>query len=76
MPWDSVNAAAYTKTGDLKPFEPQLLKDHAQRIAKDPEFQYIAQDIAHYKALKDKRNIVSLNLATREKRTMTMMLRA
>ena len=67
MPWDSINAAAYTKTGDLKPFEPALLKDHEQRIAKDPEFQYIAQDIAHYNALKDKRNIVSLNLATREK---------
>ncbi|MNV79911.1 Tail-specific protease precursor [compost metagenome] len=44
-----------------------MLKDHEQRIAKDPEFQYIAQDIAHYKALKDKRNIVSLNLAQREK---------
>jgi len=67
MPWDSINAATYTKTGDLKPFDPELLKDHEQRIAKDPEFQYIAQDIAHYKALKDKRNIVSLNLAQREK---------
>ncbi|WP_431222625.1 carboxy terminal-processing peptidase [Serratia sp. L9] len=67
MPWDSVNAATYTKTGDLKPFEPELLKNHGQRIAKDPEFQYIAQDIARYKALKDKRNTVSLNLATREK---------
>ncbi|MFC0227139.1 carboxy terminal-processing peptidase [Serratia aquatilis] len=67
MPWDSINAATYTKTGDLKPFEPALLKDHEQRIAKDPEFQYIAQNIAHYKALKDKRNIASLNLAIREK---------
>ncbi len=67
MPWDSINAATYTKTGDMKPFEPELLKDHEQRIAKDPEFQYIAQDIAHYKALKDKRNIVSLNLVQREK---------
>lgn len=67
MPWDSINAATYTKTGDMKPFEPQLLKDHEQRIAKDPEFQFIAQDIAHYKALKAKKNIISLNLATREK---------
>ncbi|MCY0699127.1 carboxy terminal-processing peptidase, partial [Klebsiella pneumoniae] len=52
---------------DMAPFEPELLKDHQQRIAQNPEFQYIAQDIAHYKALKDKRNIVSLNLAVREK---------
>lgn len=67
MPWDSINAATYTKVGDLKPFEAELLKDHEQRIANDPEFQYIVQDIAHYNALKDKRNIVSLNLAVREK---------
>lgn len=67
MPWDSINAATYSKTGDMAPFEPELLKDHQQRIAQNPEFQYIAQDIAHYKALKDKRNIVSLNLAVREK---------
>lgn len=67
MPWDSINAATYSKTGDMVPFEPELLKDHQQRIAQNPEFQYIAQDIAHYKALKDKRNIVSLNLAVREK---------
>ena len=66
MPWDSINAATYSKTGDMVPFEPELLKDHQQRIAQNPEFQYIAQDIAHYKALKDKRNIVSLNLAVRE----------
>ncbi|WON78798.1 carboxy terminal-processing peptidase [Serratia sp. UGAL515B_01] len=67
MPWDSVNAAAYTKTGNLKPFEAELLKAHEQRIAIDPEFQYIVQNIAHYKELKEKRNIVSLNLAIREK---------
>lgn len=67
MPWDSINAANYTKTGNMKPLEGELLKDHAQRIAKDADFQYIAQDIARYKALKEKRNIISLNLATREK---------
>jgi len=67
LPWDSVNAAAYTKTGDLKPFEPQLLKDHQDRIAQDPEFQYIIKDIERFNANKDKRNIISLNLAEREK---------
>lgn len=67
MPWDSVKAAAYNKVGEIKTIEPALLKSHQQRIAQDPEFQYIAQDIAHYNALKEKRNIVSLNLAVREK---------
>ncbi|MGY3013859.1 hypothetical protein ACVW1M_003951 [Ewingella americana] len=67
LPWDSISAATYTKTGDLKPFVPELLKDHDARIAKDPEFQYIQQDIARYKALKDKRDTVSLNYAQRDK---------
>ena len=67
LPWDSVPAATYTKTGDLKPLEPQLMKDHQDRIAKDAEFQYIIKDIARFNANKDKRNIISLNLAEREK---------
>ncbi|WP_058912899.1 carboxy terminal-processing peptidase [Entomohabitans teleogrylli] len=67
LPWDSINAASYVKSGDLKPFEPQLLKQHQDRIAKDAEFQYIVKDIERYNAMKDKRNIISLNLAQREK---------
>lgn len=67
LPWDSINAATYTTLGDIKPFEPQLLKLHEERIVKDPEFQYIAKDIAHFNALKAKRDIVSLNYAQREK---------
>jgi carboxyl-terminal processing protease len=67
LPWDSINAATYVKSGDLTQFEPQLLKLHQDRIAADPEFQYIVKDIARFNALKDKRNIVSLNLAQREK---------
>lgn len=67
LPWDSIKAADYTKTGDVKPLVAQLTKQHADRIAQDREFQYIMKDIARYNALKDKRNIVSLNLAQREK---------
>ncbi len=67
LPWDSIKPASYSKAGDVQRFDPELIKDHNQRIAKDPEFQYITKDIAHYKALKDKKNIVSLNYAQREK---------
>ncbi|MGK9173007.1 carboxy terminal-processing peptidase [Yokenella regensburgei] len=67
LPWDSINAASFTRSGDMKPFGPALLKKHDERIAKDPEFQYILKDIARFDALKDKRNQVSLNLAQREK---------
>ena len=67
LPWDSINAASYTKSGDISDLVPQLSKMHEQRIAKDAEFQYIIKDIERYNAMKDKRNIVSLNLAQREK---------
>ncbi|KQN53092.1 carboxy terminal-processing peptidase [Erwinia sp. E602] len=67
LPWDSISAATYTKTGELKSLEPQLIKEHQDRIAKDAEFQYIIKDIARFNATKDKRNIISLNLAEREK---------
>ncbi|WP_168404096.1 carboxy terminal-processing peptidase [Erwinia amylovora] len=67
LPWDSVDAATYVKSGDLKPSEPELIRDHQDRIAKNAEFQYIISDIARFNANKDKRNIISLNLANREK---------
>jgi carboxyl-terminal processing protease len=67
LPWDSISAATYDKTGDLTPFGPELLKMHTDRIAKDPEFQYIAKDIARFNALKERRNIASLNYVQREK---------
>ncbi|MCW2479209.1 carboxy terminal-processing peptidase [Candidatus Symbiopectobacterium sp. NZEC135] len=65
--WDSINAARYGKLGDLKPYISALKEQHQSRIAKDPEFQYIIQDVARYNANKEKRNIVSLNYAQREK---------
>lgn len=67
LPWDSINAASWVKSGDLKPFGPELLASHEARIAKDPEFQYIEKDITRFNALKAKKNIVSLNYAQREK---------
>ncbi|WP_333602893.1 carboxy terminal-processing peptidase [Pantoea eucrina] len=67
LPWDSINAATYTKTGDITALVPKLTQSHADRIAQDREFQYIMKDIARFNAMKDKRNIVSLNLAQREK---------
>lgn len=67
LPWDSIPAAQYSKTGDLKPYLPALLADHDARIAKDREFQYILQDIKRFDAMKDKIDIVSLNYAEREK---------
>ncbi|MFP1762664.1 carboxy terminal-processing peptidase [Lonsdalea quercina] len=67
LPWDSIKPADYTKMGDFTALLPVLKADYNQRIAKDPEFQYIQQDVARFKALKEKRDRVSLNLAQRQK---------
>lgn len=67
LPWDSIDKATYTLQGDENHYIPTLIKDHDERIAKDPEFQFIMQDIARYKASKDKRATISLNYAKREK---------
>lgn len=67
LPWDSIKAANYTIAGDVKPLIASLTERHQERIAQNPEFQYIAQDIARYNANKEKRNIASLNFALREK---------
>ncbi|UVK77560.1 MAG: tail-specific protease [Sodalis sp. Fse] len=67
LPWDSIKAATYSKIGDLKPFSAELLEAHQARIAKDPEFKYIAQDIARFQAMKNNSKLVSLNFVQREK---------
>ncbi|OSN10105.1 tail-specific protease, partial [Lonsdalea iberica] len=67
LPWDSIKPADYTKMGDFTALLPVLKADYDQRIAKDPDFQYIQQDVARFKALKEKRDRVSLNLAQRQK---------
>lgn len=67
LPWDSVAKANYTPLGNEARYVPTLIGEHDARIAKNAEFQYIAQDIARYKANKDKRSTISLNLAKREK---------
>lgn len=67
LPWDSVKAATWTRSGDLTTFDPELLTLHQARIAKNAEFQYIIKNIARYNAIKEKRNTISLNYAQREK---------
>jgi len=60
LPWDSIPAAAYASTPDLKVTLPLLNEKHQQRIAAEPEFNFLLQDIAEYKREKDVKTI-SLN---------------
>ncbi|OBP15027.1 C-terminal processing peptidase [Rheinheimera sp. SA_1] len=60
LPWDSIPAAAYASTPDLKVTLPLLAEKHQKRIAAEPEFNFLMQDIADYKREKDVKTI-SLN---------------
>ncbi|MGL5799349.1 MAG: carboxy terminal-processing peptidase, partial [Plesiomonas sp.] len=67
LPWDSIDAVTFDKAGSPTSFVTVLTQQHQARIAKDPEFAYIRDDIAQYKILKAKENKISLNLAERQK---------
>ncbi|MFQ2193242.1 carboxy terminal-processing peptidase [Aeromonas jandaei] len=64
LPWDKIASAKYDKLGNFASLLPKLKSAHDARIAKDPEFAYVMQDIADYKEEKDKKS-VSLNEAVR-----------
>lgn len=67
LPWDSIDRASYALLGNKQQYIPVLKKEHDERIVKDPEFQFIMQDIERYKANKEKRARISLNYVQREK---------
>lgn len=60
LPWDSIPAAPYASSPDLKVTLPLLNEKHQKRIATEPEFNFLQQDIAEYKREKDVKTI-SLN---------------
>ncbi|MCK5818605.1 MAG: carboxy terminal-processing peptidase [Psychromonas sp.] len=57
LPWDNIKSAQYTKIANLSPIIKVLIKKHLQRIKKEIEFKYLAQDIAQYKKEKDDTSI-------------------
>ncbi|MCG7535085.1 carboxy terminal-processing peptidase [Pseudoalteromonas sp. OOF1S-7] len=66
LPWDSIVRAKYRQLDDLNPTIKYLSERHGLRIAKEPEFAYVYDDIARYKAQKDD-NAISLVEAERTK---------
>ncbi|MEY1577587.1 MAG: carboxy terminal-processing peptidase [Pseudomonadota bacterium] len=67
LPWDSIPPANYNKDGDVTADLSDLKTKHLSRISQDTEFKYIDEDIAHYKANKASKNLISLNYAQRLK---------
>lgn len=64
LPWSQIAAVEHTRYGNFKPLLPKLDTLHEARIAKDKEFQWMVQDVAEFKAERDKK-YVSLNEAER-----------
>ncbi len=60
MPWDYIPATNYAPVGDVKKYLPQLKAMQEKRIVKDPEYQYLLEDIAEYNQRK-KDTTVTLN---------------
>ena len=64
LPWDKIQAANYQTVGQFTKLLPSLQKRHDERVAQEPEFRYVLEDIAWYQQEKQKKTI-SLNEAVR-----------
>ena len=68
LPWDNIKSANYTKIADLSRIIKVLNKKHQQRIKKEIEFKYLAEDIAQYKKEKDDTSLSLVESVRRAKR--------
>jgi carboxyl-terminal processing protease len=64
LPATRIQTAPHSNLGNFKPIVPRLLSQHNTRVAADREFSWWAQDVAQFKADRD-RKVISLNEAER-----------
>jgi len=64
LPWGQIKSANYQPLGDLTDILPLLQMRHEQRIAKDPEFRFLKEDIGEFIQQKSRKS-TSLNEAER-----------
>jgi carboxyl-terminal processing protease len=60
LPWDQIQSTPFTKFGNLSPFFPTLRDKHNERMNKNPELQYLLEDIEEIKINREKKSF-SLN---------------
>ncbi|MBV6415104.1 MAG: carboxy terminal-processing peptidase [Xanthomonadales bacterium] len=65
LPWTRIAAASYAPVGDFTRLVPLLATRHEERVAKDPEFGFLLEDIEQYRSSRGRKSI-SLNYAKRE----------
>ena len=75
LPWTQIKPAVYIPAGEVKEIIPLLDKRHEARVAKDKDFQYLAEDIALVKKQR-KENSISLNETVRRKERDTQEARS
>lgn len=66
LPWDQIKPARYIRSTELQPFLGALKKQHQKRISKNPEFDYVADQLVMLQDNKE-RLTLSLNEAERKK---------
>lgn len=66
MPWDKIPSADYLTVANIKPLLANLKSQHEARIAKNPEFNNIEEDIKEFNSKKNDNLTVSLNKNERE----------
>ncbi|KEZ76101.1 peptidase S41A, C-terminal protease [Salinisphaera hydrothermalis C41B8] len=66
LPYDTIPPTAYPSSDTLQKLLPTLKKEHQERIAHDPDFQYLVQRIELARKQSDQ-NTVSLDINTRRK---------
>jgi carboxyl-terminal processing protease len=64
LPASKIAMAPHSNLGNFSPILPTLLADHNVRVAKDKEFTWWSQDVAQFRAERDKK-VISLNEADR-----------
>jgi carboxyl-terminal processing protease len=78
LPWNRIRAADFKREGQYTALLPDLQRDHDERIAHDPDFQYAVQEIAAMEKMRNEKS-VTLNLAKRkaerEARTQEQLVR-
>ncbi|MBF0751298.1 MULTISPECIES: carboxy terminal-processing peptidase [unclassified Pasteurella] len=65
LPWDKIPAASYSEVGHIRQYIPVLEKNHQERVAKDPEFIALNDELKIRDERRD-RKFMSLNYQARK----------
>jgi carboxyl-terminal processing protease len=66
LPWDQIPSTQFSRFSDLSISISSLREKHEERVKKDPEYQYLMQDVEEFTKNREKKEI-SLNEIIRKK---------